>query len=108
MDEKAGKIGLEVNEKKNYIYIYIYMIMSTPESRRKPKGLKTEEKLFTGVSCFNYLGNVVNNGNRNDNCINKRIQVGNRDYFANLSTLKHWKKTNSVAFSLQVNYFENK
>jgi hypothetical protein len=31
---------------------------------------------------------MINNGNRNDNCVKERIQAGNRAYFANLSTLK--------------------
>jgi hypothetical protein len=55
---------LAVNERKTNC-----MIMSTSGSRRKPKNLKTEGKLFTGVSSFKYLGNMVNNGNRNYNCV---------------------------------------
>jgi hypothetical protein len=39
VEEKAGKIGLEVNERKTK-----YMIMSTSESRRKPQHLTVEEK----------------------------------------------------------------
>jgi hypothetical protein len=31
---------------------------------------------------------VINNGNRNYNCIKERIQAGNMAYFANFSTLK--------------------
>jgi hypothetical protein len=31
---------------------------------------------------------MINNGNRNDNCVKARIQAENRAYFANLSTLK--------------------
>jgi hypothetical protein len=34
------------------------------------------------------LGNMINNGNINDNCVKERIQAGNRAYFSNLSTLK--------------------
>jgi hypothetical protein len=48
--------------------------------------LKVEGKSFTGVSSFTYLGNMTYNGNRIDNCVKERIQVGNRAYFANLST----------------------
>jgi hypothetical protein len=62
--------------------------MSTSESRRKPHDLKVEGKLFTGVSDFKYLGNMIDNDNRNDNCVKERIQAGNRAYFANLTTLK--------------------
>jgi hypothetical protein len=32
---------------------------------------------------------VINNGNRNENCVKKRIQAANRAYFANLSTLNN-------------------
>jgi hypothetical protein len=46
-----------------------YMIMSTSEYRRKPQDLKVGGKLFTEVSSFKYLGNMINNGNRNDNCV---------------------------------------
>jgi hypothetical protein len=73
---------------------------SISESRKKPQDLKVEGKIFTGVSCFKYLGNMINNGNRNDNCVKERIQAGNRAYFANLSTLK--SKIISRAAKLQV------
>jgi hypothetical protein len=62
MQEKAGKIGLEVNERKTK-----YMIMSTSDSRRKSEDLKVEGKSFMGVCNFKYLGNMINNDNRNDN-----------------------------------------
>jgi hypothetical protein len=74
--------------------------MSASESRRKPQDLKVERKLFAGVSSFKYFGNVINNGNRNDNCIKERIQAGNRAYFANLSTLT--SKIMSRAAKVQV------
>jgi hypothetical protein len=64
------------------------MIVSTSESRRKPQDLKVEGKLFTGMSGFKYLGNVINNGNRNYICVKERIQAGNRAYLANLITPK--------------------
>jgi hypothetical protein len=86
---------LEVNERKTK-----YMIMSTSESRSKPQDLEVEGKLFTGVSSFKYLGNMINNGDRNDNFVKERIQAGNRAYFANLSTLK--SKIISRAAKIQV------
>jgi hypothetical protein len=52
------------------------------------------------MSSFKYLGNMINNWNRNDNCVKERIQVGNRAYFANLSTLK--SKIISRAGKIQV------
>jgi hypothetical protein len=64
------------------------MFMSTSESRRKPQDLKGEGKLFSGVSSFKYFGNMISNGNRNDNCVKERVQAGNRAYLTNLSTLK--------------------
>jgi hypothetical protein len=95
MEEKTGKIGLEVNERKTK-----YMIMSTSESRKKPRDLKVEGKAFMGVSSFRYLGNMINNDNRNDNCVKERIQAGNRAYFANRKILK--SKVISRAAKLQV------
>jgi hypothetical protein len=41
MQEKAGKIGLEVNERKRKC-----MIMSTSDSRRKPEDLNVEGKII--------------------------------------------------------------
>jgi hypothetical protein len=75
MEEKSGKKGLEVNERK------------TSKSRRKPQDIKVEGKAFMGVSSFKYLGNIINNDNRDDNCAKERIQAGNRAYFANLSKI---------------------
>jgi hypothetical protein len=95
MEEKARMIGLEVNESKTK-----YVIMSALESRRKPQGLKIEGKIFTGVKSFNYLGNAINNGNRNDNYIKKKKKVENTTYFANLSTPK--SKIISTAAKIQV------
>jgi hypothetical protein len=40
-----------------------------------------------GVCSFKYLGNMINNDNRNDNCVKERIQAGSRAYFANLRIL---------------------
>jgi hypothetical protein len=53
-----------------------------------------------GQSSFKYLGNMINNDNRNDNCVRERIQAGNRAYFANLRILK--SKIISRAAKLQV------
>jgi hypothetical protein len=75
-------IGLEVNEIKRK-----YMIMSTSDSRRKPEDLKVEGKSFMGVRSFKYVGNMINNDTRTDNCVKERIQAGNRDYFANFRIL---------------------
>jgi hypothetical protein len=64
------------------------IILSTSESRRKRKGLKIRGKPFAGLRSFKYLGNLVNNGNTNDNCVKERIQDEDRAYYANLKTLK--------------------
>jgi len=40
------------------------------------------------VSEFKYLGNFIENNNRNDRCIKERIQTGNKAYYANLQMLK--------------------
>jgi hypothetical protein len=95
MEDKARKIGLEINESKTK-----YMIMSTSESRRKTQDLKVEGKSFMGVNNFKYLGNMPSNDNRNDNCVKEMIQAGNRAYFANLRLLK--SKIVSSAAKLQV------
>jgi hypothetical protein len=52
------------------------------------------------VSSFKWLGNVISNGNRNDNCVRGKIQAGNRAYFANIDTIKN--KIISRAAKIQV------
>ena len=53
-----------------------------------PSNLKTGSKEFEGVSEFKYLGNIIENNNRNDRCIKERIQTGNKTYCAKLRRLK--------------------
>jgi hypothetical protein len=43
---------------------------------------------------------MINNDNRNDNCVKERVQAGNRAYFANFRILK--SKIISRAAKLQV------
>jgi hypothetical protein len=74
--------------------------MSTSDSRRKLEDLKVEGKSFMGVCSFKYLGNMINNYNRNDNCVKERIQAENRAYFANVRILK--SKIISRVVKLQV------
>jgi len=50
--------------------------------------LRIGNKEFEGVSEFKYLGNIIENNNRNDRCIKERIQTGNKAYYANLQMLK--------------------
>ena len=40
------------------------------------------------MSEFKYLGNIIENNNRNDRCIKERIHTGNKAYYANLHMLK--------------------
>ena len=40
------------------------------------------------VSSFTYLGNVINKEGRMNECVNDRIQAGNRAYAANYHMLK--------------------
>jgi predicted DNA binding protein len=53
-----------------------------------------------GVSEFKYLGNIIENKNRNDKCIKERIQAENRAYYANLQMLK--SKSISTRSKLQI------
>jgi hypothetical protein len=67
---------------------------------RKPHNLKIGNKEFEGVSEFKYLGNIIENNNRNDRCIKERIQTGNKAYYANLQMLK--SKITSRTSKLQI------
>ena len=75
LETEARKIGLLVNERKTK-----YMFMTAAENARKPHNLRIGNKEFEGVSEFKYLGNMIENNNRNDRCIKERIQTGNKVY----------------------------
>jgi hypothetical protein len=62
--------------------------MTAAGNMRKPHNLRTGNKEFEGVSEFKYLGNIIENNNRNDRCIKERIQTGNKADYANLQMLK--------------------
>jgi len=83
LETEARKIGLLVNERKTK-----YMFMIAAGNMRKPHNLRIGNKEFEGVSEFKYLGNILENNNRNDGCIKERIQTGNKAYYANLQMLK--------------------
>jgi hypothetical protein len=51
MEDKARKIGLNINESKTK-----YVTMSKPENRRKTQDLKVDGKSCMGVNNFKYLG----------------------------------------------------
>ena len=69
LETEARKIGLLVNERNTK-----YMFMIAAENMRKLHNLKVGNKEFKGVSEFKYLGNIIENNNRNDRCIKERIQ----------------------------------
>jgi sorting nexin-29 len=83
LETEARKTGLLVNERKTK-----YMFMSAAGSMRGLQNLTIGNKEFEGVSEFKYLGNVIENKNRNDKCIKERIQAGYKAYYANLQMLK--------------------
>jgi hypothetical protein len=80
-----------MKEKQNNDYVNI-------RKQKEATGLK-DRRVSARVSSSKCLGNVINNGNRNDNCIKQRTQAGNRAYFANLSTFK--SKIISTAAKIQ-------
>jgi len=61
LETEASKLGLLVNERKTK-----YMFMTAAGSMRKPHNLRIGNKEFEGVSEFKYLGNIIENNNRND------------------------------------------
>jgi hypothetical protein len=62
--------------------------MSVVGSMRKFQNLRIGNKEFEGVFEFKYLGNIIENKNRNDRCIKERIQAGNKAYYVNLQMLQ--------------------
>jgi len=62
--------------------------------------LRIGNKEFEGVSEFKYLGNIIENNNRNDRCIKERTQTRNKAYYANLQMLK--SKITSRRSKLQI------
>jgi hypothetical protein len=75
LETEARKIGLLVNERKTK-----YMFMSAAGNTRGLQNLRIGNKEFEGVSEFKYLGNIIENKNRNDKCIKERIQARNKAY----------------------------
>jgi len=61
--------------------------MTAAGNMRKPHNLRIGNKEFEGASEFKYLGNIIENNNRNGRCIKERIQTGNKAHYANLQTL---------------------
>ena len=55
------KSGLLVNERKTK-----YMFMKADGNMRNPHNLRIGNKEFEGLSEFKYLGNIIENNNRND------------------------------------------
>jgi sorting nexin-29 len=84
LEIEARKIGLLVNERKTKC-----MFTSAAGNMSGPQNLRIGNTEFEGVSEFKYLGNIIENKNRNDKCIKERIQVGNKAYYANLQMLKN-------------------
>jgi len=62
--------------------------MTAAGNMRKPHNLKIGNKEIEGVSEFKYLGNIIENNNRNDRCIRERIQTGKKAYYANVDMFK--------------------
>lgn len=83
LEEEAGKIGLIVNINKTK-----YMAMNSSGKPKIIHNLQIGQVVFEGVDEFKYLGNIIDCENRSTACINERIQVGNRAYYANLRMLK--------------------
>jgi hypothetical protein len=83
LETEARKIDLLVNERKTK-----YMFMSAAGNIREPQNLRIGNKVFEGVSDFKYLGNIIENKNRNSKYIKEGIQAGNKAYYANLQVLK--------------------
>jgi len=71
-------MGMEINESKTK-----YMVTSTYEHRRNIGDLRIGNKTFEAVQSFQYLGNIIGNTNNNNKCINERIMMGNKVYYAN-------------------------
>jgi len=71
LETEARKTGLLVNERKTK-YMFIYMFMTAAGNMRKPHDLRIGNKELEGVSEFKYLGNIIENNNRNDRCIKER------------------------------------
>jgi hypothetical protein len=57
--------------------------MSTSSTKRTPQSISIGNRTFEGVSQFRYLGALINSQNKISDCINDKIQKGNRAYFAN-------------------------
>jgi hypothetical protein len=64
------------------------MIVSATQKGPQTQNWKVGDKVFERVSSFKYLGNVINEEGRINECVKFRIQIGNRGYAASHHMLK--------------------
>lgn len=83
MYSAAKTMGLEINESKTK-----YMIMSTDKRRSQNTDVTMEGMTFENVERFVYLGAEVNNCNRTNSEIQRRIMIGNKVYYTNTKLIK--------------------
>jgi hypothetical protein len=84
LKEETNKLGMEIYENKTE-----YMVISTYEHRRNAGDLRIGNKIFEAVQSFKYLGNIIGNTNNNNRCIEERIMMGNKAYYANRQLVNH-------------------
>jgi hypothetical protein len=65
-----------------------FMIVSATQKGRQTQNWKIGDEVFERVSGIIYLGNVINEEGRINECGKDRIQIGNRAYAANHHMLK--------------------
>lgn len=84
MERKAEEVGLLVNAGKTK-----YLKISANQQRRVPHDLEVGGKKFQGVRNFSYLGVEVNCENDMSLSVRKRVQAGNRAFYANVKLLRN-------------------
>ncbi|XP_055385015.1 uncharacterized protein LOC129614453 [Condylostylus longicornis] len=77
------KVGMHINETKTK-----YLKLSRNERRRQPENIKIDELEIQGIEKFKYLGVLLCNDNSMRNCIQERLQAGNRCYYAHKKLMK--------------------
>jgi len=76
-------MGPIVNEKKTK-----YVIVSATQKGQQAQNWKVGDKVFERVYSFKYLGNAIHKEGMISECVEDKIQVGNRAYAANHHMLK--------------------
>jgi hypothetical protein len=64
-----------------------YMVLTSSPFKRTDRNLQIEDKIFGRVYAFNYLESMITEENDARKCVQERIRLGNKVFYANRNLL---------------------